>query len=176
MAALWGRYIGLLQKYPLATMSGTTSIIMSGGDCVSQLVIEKRSLQNYDLVRSGRFAVAGLCVFGPIMRGWYLALDKLYKGTKMAGIKMMVTDQVIMAPTFLGLFITVMAGMRGENLESIKGKLKRDYGTVLLNNYKVWPFTQFINFNFVPLQHRVLFVNFVALGWNTYLAWKTEKK
>ncbi|KAK3799965.1 hypothetical protein RRG08_002379 [Elysia crispata] len=176
MAAAWGRYLSLLQKFPLATMSGTTSIIMSTGDCVSQLAIEKKSLHEFDFVRTGRFAAAGLCVFGPIMRGWYLTLDKLYTGTKWAAIKMMATDQVIMAPTFLGIFISVMAVMRGENLDSIKGKLNRDYIPVLLNNYKVWPMAQLINFYFTPLQHRVLFVNIVALGWNTYLAWATEKK
>ncbi|GFR81184.1 protein Mpv17 [Elysia marginata] len=175
MAALWGRYQLLLKTFPLATMSGTTCIIMSAGDCVSQLAIERKTRRQYDFVRTGRFAVAGLFVFGPVMRGWYLTLDKLYNGTRLAAIKMMATDQLIMAPTFVGLFISLMAVMRQESLDSIKGKLKRDYSVVLLNNYKIWPMAQLINFYFLPLQHRVLFVNFIALGWNTYLAWATEK-
>ncbi|GFN83101.1 protein mpv17 [Plakobranchus ocellatus] len=176
MAVTWGRYLRLLEKFPLATMAGTTGVLMATGDCVSQLAIERKTLQEYDLVRSGRFAVLGFCVMGPAMRGWYWTLDKLYTGSKMAALKMMATDQILMAPTFVGTFISLMAVLRGENLEGVKGKLKRDWLVVLINGYKIWPAAQFINFYFMPLRHRVLFVNFVALGWNTYLAWVTEKK
>lgn len=176
MAALWGRYLHMLKKYPLATMSGTTCVIMSAGDCVSQLAVERRPLPKYDFKRTGRFAVVGLFVFGPVMRGWYWTLDKVYSGTKLAALKMTATDQALMAPTFVGLFISIMGALRGETFDSIKGKLQRDYTIVLVNNYKIWPLAQLINFYFLPLHHRVLFVNFVALGWNTYLAWATEKQ
>ena len=36
---------------------------MSAGDCLSQVAIERRPLRQYDLGRTGRFAVAGLFVF-----------------------------------------------------------------------------------------------------------------
>jgi hypothetical protein len=32
-----------------------------------------------------------------------------------------------------------------------------------------------INFGFVPVQHQVLFSNVVALAWNTYLSFATNK-
>ena len=35
---------------------------MAAGDVISQLVVEKQSLQNYDAMRSGRFLVYGFCV------------------------------------------------------------------------------------------------------------------
>jgi hypothetical protein len=49
--------------------------------------------------------------------------------------------------------------------------------SALLNNWKIWPFIQLLNFKvrmchsepnvqFVPLNYRLLLVNTIALGWN----------
>lgn len=149
---------------------------MAAGDGISQLCIERTSVKNYDLPRSGRFFVLGFCALGPILRYWYLALDKMYSGTKMATLKMVVTDQTIGAPVVLLTFVTGLGVLKRESTEQIMDNVKRDYVTILINNYKIWPAAQAINFFFMPLQHRVLFVNFVALGWNTFLAWITEGK
>ncbi|KAH9488967.1 Protein Mpv17 [Bulinus truncatus] len=173
---LWQRYSLLLKNYPLRTMAFTTGTLMASGDCISQLAIEKKKLKQYDVKRTGRFLVLGFFVFGPIMRGWYLVLDRMYSGKKLAAVKMMATDQLCMSPFFLSTFLTVMGVLKGETIEDIKNKFKKDFCPILLNNYKVWPLAQLINFYFMPLQHRVLFVNFIALGWNTYLAWATEGK
>ncbi|CAL1532220.1 unnamed protein product [Lymnaea stagnalis] len=174
--AIWKGYARLLEKFPLRTMCFTTGTLMATGDCISQTVIERKSLKEYEGIRTGRFFVFGFCVFGPAMRGWYLTLDRLYAGKNLAALKMMATDQIIMSPIFIATFITGMGLLRLESLEEIKAKFKRDFVTILLNNYKVWPLAQMINFYFMPLQHRVLFVNFISLGWNTYLAWQSEKK
>ncbi|XP_005107414.2 protein Mpv17 [Aplysia californica] len=175
-ASLWRGYLRLLEKFPLRTMASTTGTLMATGDCISQFAVEKKSTKEYDIVRTGRFFVFGFCVIGPMMRGWYFTLDKLYAGKNLAALKMMATDQLCGAPVFISVFICGMSVLRMESLDEIKAKFKRDFIPIMTNNYKVWPASQFINFYFLPLQHRVLFVNFIALGWNTYLAWASEKK
>lgn len=77
-------------------------------------------------------------------------------------------DQLIFAPTFIGIFLSSMAVMEGT---SPKDKLERNYVSAMKSNYTVWPFVQLVNFKLVPLQHRLLFVNFVSIGWNSYLSW-----
>lgn len=149
---------------------------MAMGDGISQLCIENTAVRNYDLRRSSRFFILGFCALGPMMRFWYLALDKMYAGTKLAPLKMVVTDQTLGAPTILFTFVAGMGLLKGDSREQIMESIRGDYITILINNYKVWPAAQAINFFFMPLQHRVLFVNFVALGWNTFLAWITEGK
>jgi hypothetical protein len=35
---------------------------------------------------------------------------------------------------------------------------------------QVWPLANLINYKFVPLSQRVLFIQGIALGWNVYLS------
>jgi protein Mpv17 len=43
-------------------------------------------------------------------------------------------------------------------------KLKKHNWKGLKANYIVWPFVQFVDFKFVPLEHRVLMVKIISLG------------
>ena len=56
-----------------------------------------------------------------------------------------------------------------------RAKLKSTYVEALKKNWMVWPGVQAINFKFVPLDHRVLVVNVVSLGWNCYLSYVNSK-
>ncbi|KAI4159952.1 MAG: hypothetical protein LQ342_006168 [Letrouitia transgressa] len=46
---------------------------------------------------------------------------------------------------------------------SPKDKLDSTYRTALTKNWMVWPWVQAANFTLVPLEHRVMVVNIVAL-------------
>ena len=61
-----------------------------------------------------------------------------------------------------------MATLEGK---SPKERLEQAYVPALTKNWMLWPAVQTINFKFVPLEHRVLVVNFVSLGWNCYLSY-----
>ena len=45
----------------------------------------------------------------------------------------------------------------------------------MITNYKILLFAQTLNFTFVPIQHRVGFVQIVAIFWNAYLSWMANK-
>ena len=77
-------------------------------------------------------------------------------------------DQTLFAPTSLFVFLSTMSLMEGS---SPSEKLERSYTTTLKRNWMVWPFVQLINFRFVPLDHRVILVQVVSLGWNCYLSY-----
>lgn len=77
-------------------------------------------------------------------------------------------DQGVFAPTFIGIFLSSMAVLEGSSPQE---KLEKNYKPALLTNYMIWPFVQLVNFKFVPLDHRVLFVNLISIGWNCYLSY-----
>jgi protein Mpv17 len=66
------------------------------------------------------------------------------------------------------LFLSSMSIMEGSDPQE---KLKKNYIPGLKANWLVWPAVQSVNFTMVPLEHRVLVVNIVSLGWNCFLSY-----
>lgn len=95
-------------------------------------------------------------------------------------------DQLLFAPFFLGVYFVYNGLWEGSSRAAIEHKLQKvppslrrrspvaslvqSYFTALISNYKLWPAVQCINFYFVPLNYRLVFVNVVALGWCAYLS------
>lgn len=55
--------------------------------------------------------------------------------------------------------------VEGRSAQHTQQRLKRDYPGIQWNGWKLWPLAAFINYTYVPLKLRVLFVNVVAFCW-----------
>lgn len=111
------------------------------------------------------------------MRVWYGALYKYVGSTGTAvALKKVFIDQIVFAPLFLVAILSAVAFMQGKDSDNIISDLEANYLDVLKSNYLLWPWVQIVNFTYVPLQYQVLLVQVVALFWNTYLSWKTNKQ
>jgi len=65
---------------------------------------------------------------------------------------------------------------------TLMGILKRQPGAVIMHNirtetiplivagYKIWPFVSIISFSCVPVERRIVFLNFVGLLWGIYMS------
>lgn len=49
--------------------------------------------------------------------------------------------------------------------------LIKEYFTLMVGFYKLWPAAQLFNFYFVPLKFRVNYTNVVSLAWNSYVGY-----
>lgn len=83
-------------------------------------------------------------------------------------------DQSLFAPAFVGVFFGALATLEGRP-SAIPDILARDWPGAVLANWQIWIPAQCLNFYFVPLKYQVLFANFVALGWNTYLSYISHR-
>ncbi|EME48377.1 hypothetical protein DOTSEDRAFT_161874 [Dothistroma septosporum NZE10] len=164
-------YQARLASSPLLTQSVTTAILFATGDTMAQQLVEKKGIANNEWARAGRMALYGGCVFGPAATMWFGFLQRkvvIPNKPNATIVARVLTDQTVFASTNLFCFLSSMALMEGTDP---KEKLKQSYGTALQKNWMVWPIVQATNFKFVPLEHRVLVVNVVSLGWNCYLSY-----
>jgi len=114
-------------------------------------------------------AAYGGFIFGPAATHWYTFLAKRVNlSTSNRSIAARIAcDQFIFAPINMTLFLSSMAYLEGS---SVKQRLRDAWPVGMKNNFLLWPWVQAVNFKYVPLEHRVLVVNTVALGWNCYLS------
>ncbi|CAD5125525.1 unnamed protein product [Dimorphilus gyrociliatus] len=156
-----------------------TCVLMSAGDLIAQIFIEKKSFKDYDAQRTIRFGFVGLFIAGPSMHYWYRWLDKVIitpKKCLKAATKKTLLDQLVFLPVYLGGYIGVMGALRNEKFKEINEKITRDFSPLLINSYQIWPVVQILNFHYVPLKYRIFLINIVGLAWNTYIGYCAETK
>lgn len=164
-----GSYQHALRTRPLLTQSITTSILFAAGDGMAQHLVEK--VDKHDFGRTGRMALYGGAVFGPVATTWFGFLQRRVRIPGSPNLEILARvglDQALFASTNMAFFLSSMAIMEGK---SAKDKLESTYFNALSKNWMVWPWVQLVNFKFVPLDQRVLVVNIVSLGWNCYLSY-----
>ncbi|KAK1829221.1 hypothetical protein QBC39DRAFT_138229 [Podospora conica] len=164
-------YQARLAARPLLTQAVTTSLLFGLGDVIAQQAVEKKGTAHHDLARTSRMCLYGGAVFGPCAATWFKTLQRhvVVPGKPNATILARVAcDQGLFAPTFIGVFLGSMAVLEGS---SPGERLAAAYWPALSANWLVWPFVQLVNFKVVPLEHRLLFVNAVSIGWNCYLSY-----
>ena len=117
----------------------------------------------------------GGCGFGPAATKWNQFVNKriVLKNHNTTIAARVAVDQVVFASTNLAFFLSSMAVMEGG---SPRQKLEKNYVPGLKANWMLWPAVQAVNFKLVPLEHRVLVVNIVSLGWNCYLSYLNSGK
>lgn len=152
-----------------------TGILMATGDIVAQTVIDKRTVRDLDLGRVARFGAIGTCIVGPTLFKWYGIMERHIGATgAQAVLTKVAADQLLFAPSFIVVLLSTIGFSQGLNAKQVQDQLVATYPDVLINNYKLWPAVQLLNFYLTPFQYRVVVVQIVAIFWNTYLSWKTN--
>lgn len=168
-------YRKFFAKYPMVTQAIQAGTLMALGDQIAQNVVERKEIKDLDFVRTAKFGGIGLFLAGPVPGTWYRLLDK-YIGSQggIVVLKKVCVDQLLFAPMFIGVMLSTIGTLQGNDLVQLKEKLKNEYFDILRNNYKVWPLVQLVNFYFVPVQYQLLNVQAVGLVWNSYISYRTS--
>jgi protein Mpv17 len=185
---LWKSYLEQLDTRPLVTKGWTSALVGSAGDILGQFLTSRvaRVPFIWDVKRTVVYALVGILVGSTTVHYWFEFLDKVVadpkkvKGQYDRVFRQVLVDQTVGAVIINAGFYTVHtiinAAFNGKLfpfnsvLMAIKSKLSNEMWPTLLNNWKLWPAANFINFAFVPPQLRVLFANFISVFWSAYLS------
>lgn len=188
-------YRTALTKRPILTQCLSTSFLFAAGDVIAQKAVERERNDNDDgspmhnPYRTLRMALYGGGVFGPLVVHWYKFLQRAVRiptSPNLEIVARVALDQAVFTPVNLTLFFSSMATMEGvmgddgkeglDTRERVRKKLRDNWLQGLRANWTVWPGVQLVNFRFVPLEHRLLVVNLVSLGWNSYLSYLNQQQ
>lgn len=189
MKYIFNRYNTLLLRRPLITNMITTGLLVGGGDALAQFLFPNNDNNNleqqpFDYLRNLRAIIYGSLIFAPIGDKWYKFLNTKVVWTRnaqkpqyqlsMSTLLRVMVDQLVFAP-FIGipLYYSSMTILENRQpfLDNIIDKFNTSWWITLKSNWLVWPLFQFFNFYLLPVQFRLLAVNIISIGWNTYLSY-----
>jgi hypothetical protein len=182
-----------LTEAPLLVKSLTSGTVIGCADVLSQLLRRPPALSPNETRRAVKAGEVthehwwnakqtmwmffyGSLFVAPFSHNWYQFLERKLPmpaaPTVMVKLRRVlqrvVLDQIVVSPVFAsGLFLS-RGLIAGEDMQTIWKKTKTDFTRVLFAGATIWPPAQVINFFFVPLPYRVLFMNMVGFGWSTY--------
>ncbi|XP_069971271.1 mpv17-like protein 2 isoform X2 [Penaeus vannamei] len=172
---VWSKLFG---RYLWVTNTVSCGVLLGVGDGIQQHIERARGVstsERYDWARTGRLFLVGLSQ-GPPHHVFYVWLDKVLpqKNAKTVFKKIM-ADQFLAAPFFAVTFFLFAGLLEGKTLPEAWKEFKQKFPAVYLFDWFIWPPTQTINFYFVPLQYRVVYINCVTVVWDVFLSYMKHK-
>jgi protein Mpv17 len=105
-----------------------------------------------------------------------VVLERLPLHGSTAAVAKIFADQLVWTPPVNMAFFTFTGALEHGDPERAWSDGRSKLWEVLQTNWLVWFPVQGLNFFWVPVKYRVLFVNVVALFWSAYLSYMASKR
>ncbi|CAL8133145.1 unnamed protein product [Orchesella dallaii] len=163
----------MFRKHFLLTNMCISGSLSAVADCIEQHYEKfKEPERKYDLRRTCNMTAAGLTT-GIVCHYWYIWLDNItLRGSPFKiAVKKMLLDQLINSPVTIVTFFATLAVMEGISLWDLRQELRCKSGKIYLLEWVLWPPLQLINFFWLPLNYRVLYVNSISMFEDVFVSY-----
>ncbi|KAL2917429.1 hypothetical protein HK105_203095 [Polyrhizophydium stewartii] len=174
----------------------TSGTLYAVGNIIDQTLVQKRfrplqpsqtsatttpaaamaaALEQLDTRQTAKFAVIGACLHGPYFLAGFRFLDwALGTGRTFPTIvAKAILGQVAVSPPFIAMFLGLSAVLDGKDPVA---RIKEKFLAINISSCLIWPFLSIVNFRWVPVNRRILFINIAGIFWNTYLSFETNAR
>ena len=166
----------LFEKSPILANSCSGFVVFSVGDVISQLGNSKTG-KLVDFKRAFMTGGLGIAMNGMCLHVWYRIIDRVFgatMGSKTVVISKCIADQLIYAPFSIAVFFSFASAKQGGSMADIKqrtdNKMSQSFLTTWIADCTLWPFANFVNFSFIPINYRPTFAGATQLIWQTYMS------
>ncbi|XP_009598375.1 peroxisomal membrane protein PMP22 isoform X1 [Nicotiana tomentosiformis] len=170
----WKKYLTQLQLHPLRTKAITAGVLVGSSDVIAQKISGVKRLQ---VKRILLLMLYGFAYSGPFGHFLHKLMDVIFQGKKgnTTVAKKVLLEQLTSSP-WNNFFFMMYYGLvvEGRPWGLVKNKVRKDYPSIQLTAWKFWPIVGWINYQYMPLQLRVLFHNFIASCWAIFLNLKAR--
>ncbi|KAM7296529.1 hypothetical protein ISCGN_021688 [Ixodes scapularis] len=174
MDSLLLQYNDILHAHPVITQVLTVGTVALAGDVISQTFIQNKP--SFDFRQAIIYYIVGLFFTGTLTVLWLMFVEWLVVTDGVAGAAIKTAlGLVFFTPPFFLCFLVVHGFLSGHSWEAIRENIRTKYFVILKSRYAFYPVAQFVNFEFVPILYRAIYLSVVALLWNMYLSWKTNQ-
>jgi len=170
----WASYSSTLSNAPIITKAVTSATVYTIGDLIAQRT-EGAEMGEIDRIRTLRSLVAGLIAHGPMSHFWYDISEGLFNNILhwtewWSFFPKVILDQTTWGPFWNNTYILLLGLMKRESLTTIWSDVKRTTVPLVVSGLKLWPLAHCVTYGLIPVENRLLWVDFVEILWVTILA------
>ena len=153
----------------------TSGAIHVMADTLAQLVESRGSMEEHDYRRTLTFGIVGATLHGPYFQRAFAMLDKRLPAT--AVLKKTAITQVLLNPPYLVLLFAWLGTLEGRQFpEEVAQNVSDKIVPAFWAGNLFWPVANFLNFRYLPPQHRVAYVASCGAVWNTFISLLNKHK
>ena len=110
-------------------------------------------------------------LYGPIGVVWYRYLERWFPGTSVIAVaKKLVVDEVAWGPLFTFIMFYILPLAETLDNRSAMHELKTKFVNAWLGSAAFWVIFQSVNFRYIPMRYRVIYLMGVSFFYDTFIA------
>lgn len=158
----------------------TTGFTYLLADGICQKYIEKKDLNDYSPIRSLRQGSVGAFFAAPSLHVWHsIVLPKLVKFCTRNVTRVLVSvllNETVFATYFISCLLFSFETLKTFDVQAGAQNVQAKFGSSLQSSMKFWTWISLINYSFMPIHLRPVFVSCWSVVWQSYLSYVSNNQ